>query len=188
MWDFSDPTVWTFLLTLGSLLTTLALRKRIGRAIGRMIFQSAPQFLDEFLWETVEEPVEAGPGGGVAAMQVVKRLRKPVAAQLEALAIGILPLLLKSIKINIPKDLPINPKTGQIDLLAPIAAKLMRGGKVNLMDIAAPFVPTLMQVGQVVGGKVQELVNSKFAGAKPAAKENELSPAAQKILEGALTP
>src|SRR2546425_5294208 len=182
MWDLSDPTVWTFLLTLGSLLTTLALRKRIGRAIGRMIFQSAPQFLDEFLWETVEEPVEAGPAGGVAAIQVVKRLRKPVAAQLEALAPALITPILKSIKINIPKDLPINPRTGQIDLLAPIASKLMRGGKVNAMDILAPFVPTLMQVGQVVGGKVQELVNSKMG------KAEELSPAAQKILEGALTP
>ena len=181
-----DYGLLSLLVTLATLGATLVFRKRIGKAIGRMIFASAPEFIDDFLWETVEEPVEAGTQGGVVAIQVVKRLRKPVATQIEALATGLLPVMLKSIKINIPKDLPINPKTGQIDLLAPIASKLMRGGKPNAMDILAPFIPTLMQVGQVVGGKVQELVNSKMG--KPAAKAEELSPAAQKILEGALTP
>ena len=159
--------------TLGPPSLAILFRKRIGKAIGRMIFASAPEFIDDFLWETVEEPVEAGTQGGVAAIQVVKRLRRPVAAQLEALAGSLLPVMLKSIKINIPKDLPINPKTGQIDLLAPIASKLMRGGKVNAMDILAPFVPTLMQVGQVVGGKVQEFVSGMTNKGK---KKEELIP------------
>ena len=174
--------------TLGPPILALMFRKRIGKAIGRMIFASAPEFIDDFLWETVEEPVEAGPAGGVAAIQLVKRLRRPVAVQIEALAGSLLPVMLKSIKINIPKDLPINPKTGQIDLLAPIAAKLMRGGKVSAMDILAPFVPTLMQVGQVVGGKVQEMVTGLAQKGATKAASTELSPAAQKILEGALAP
>src|SRR5881628_1407718 len=98
----------SLIVTLATLAATLLFRKRIGKAIGRMIFASAPEFIDDFLWETVEEPVEAGTQGGVAAIQIVKRLRRPVAAQLEALAGSLLPVMLKSIKIKIrqPPDQP----------------------------------------------------------------------------------
>ena len=143
-WSFGS-----FIVTLGSLIATLVFRKRIGRAIGRFILAGTPEFIEDFLWEEGEQVIE---GKKVR----VKTLRKPVAAQLEALAPALVTPILKSIKIKIPENLPINPATGQIDLLAPIASKLMRGGKVSAMDILAPFVPTMMQVGQVVGGKLQD--------------------------------
>src|SRR3989442_14954466 len=69
--------------TLGPPILALMFRKRIGKAIGRMIFASAPEFIDDFLWETVEEPVEAGPAGGVAAIQLAQRGRRPVAGATE---------------------------------------------------------------------------------------------------------
>src|SRR5437667_4010512 len=175
---------WSFgsvIVTLGSLIATLVFRKRIGRAIGRFILAGTPEFIEDVLWEEGEQVIE---GKKVR----VKTLRKPVAAQLEALAPALVTPILKSIKIKIPENLPINPATGQIDLLAPIASKLMRGGKVNAMDIMAPFVPTLMQVGQAVGGKLQEAVQGYMAKGKPKeAGKMELTPDAQKILEKAMT-
>src|SRR5205823_8690027 len=167
------------------LIGTVVFRKAIGRALGRMLFQSAPGFLEEYLWEEAEQVIE---GKKVK----VKTLRKPVAAQLEALAPALVVPILKSIKINVPKDLPINPKTGQIDLLAPVASKLMRGGKVNAMDVLAPFLPTAMQIGQVIGGKIQEAVQGFVAGQQKPPQPSggmgnqELSPAAKKILEGVI--
>ena len=151
MTDLLSPDLWSLLITVGTIFGTFLARKRIGRAIGRMIFDAAPEFLEEFLWE---EKVQAIEGKKVK----VKVLREAVSAQLEALAPAMVTPILKSIKINVPKDLPINPKTGQIDLLAPIAAKLMRGGKPTAFDFVAPFLPMAMQVGQVVGGKMQEFV------------------------------
>src|SRR5438093_10682417 len=95
----------TFLVTLATLLGTLAFRKRIGKDIVKLIFAAAPAFVEDFLWEEGEEVVE---GKKVK----VKRLRKPVADQLEALAPALITPILKSIKIKVPKDLPINPATG----------------------------------------------------------------------------
>src|SRR5437867_12077411 len=132
-----------FLLTLATLLGTLAFRKRIGKAIVKLIFDAAPDFMEKLLWEEGEEVIE---GKKVK----VKRLRKPVADQLEALAPALITPILKSIKIKVPKDLPINPATGQIDLLAPIASKLMRGKTPTLMDLPAPCIPQGMQIAQVI--------------------------------------
>src|SRR3989442_12613570 len=85
--------------TLGPPIIALVFRKRIGKAIGRMIFASAPEFIDDFLWETGEEPVEAGPAGGVAPIQLVKRVRRPVAVQNEAPAGSPLPVVVKSVQV-----------------------------------------------------------------------------------------
>ena len=180
--ELSDPGFWSLLITVGTLIATFVFRKHLGRALGRMLFAEAPAALEAILWEEGEQVLE---GKKVR----VKTLRKPVAAQLEALAPAIVVPMLKSIKINVPKDLPINPKTGQIDLLAPIASKLVRGGKVTAADIFAPFLPTAMQIGQVVGGKIQEAVQGFVAGQGPkpgGVGPQELTPAARKILEGVI--
>ncbi len=168
MTDLLDPALWSLFITAGTLLGTFLARKRIGRAIGRMIFEAAPEFLEEFLWE---EKVQAIEGKKVK----VKVLREAVSAQLEALAPAMVTPILKSIKINVPKDLPINPKTGQIDLLAPIAAKLMRGGKITAFDLVSPFLPLAMQLGQTAAVKLQEFVGG-LVGQK-AATVKEKAPA-----------
>src|SRR5438093_2675044 len=121
-WSFGS-----FIVTLGSLIATLVFRKRIGRAISRFILAGTPEFIENFLWEESEQVIE---GKKVR----VKTLRKAVAAQLEALAPALVTPILKSIKVKIPEHLPINPNTGQIDLLAPIASKLMSGKRVNMFD------------------------------------------------------
>src|SRR5437867_4201191 len=115
--------------TLGPLILALVFRKRIGKALAKLIFAGTPEFIEDFLWEEAIEVIE---GKKVK----VKRLRPAVGAQFEALAGAVIPAILKSIKIKMPKDLPINPATGQIDLLAPIAAKLMGGKTPTLMDLA----------------------------------------------------
>jgi NTP pyrophosphatase (non-canonical NTP hydrolase) len=191
MWDVSDPGLWSLILTLGTLLGTLAFRKRIGKAIGRMIFRAAPQFIDEFLWEEVEEVVEAGPKGGITKKIKVKHLRKEAADQLKALAPIAIQAGLQGIAIDLPKNLPINPQTGQIDLLAPVASKLMSGKKITGQDLIMPFLPTIMELTQGLGAKLGQAVQGfmqKGPGPAAAAEGQALSPAAQKILEGALMP
>src|SRR3989442_368944 len=164
--------------TLGPLIIALVFRKRIGRAFARMILTGTPEFIEDFLWEEAEEVIE---GKKVK----VKRLRKPVAAQLEALAPALIVPILKSIKINIPKNLPLNAK-GELDFAGPLLQKALSGKKLNAQDLLMPLVPMGVELAQVAGAKLQGAIEGLAGKVKPAAGATALSPEAQAIVDKAL--
>jgi len=90
--------------------------------------------------------------------KVVYTLNADVKAMLVGVAPGMLQELAKAIKVKLPQNLPINPATGQIDMMGGVLQKMMSGKKVSLEDFlpmiiekAMPFIENL--IGGVAGVK-----------------------------------
>lgn len=144
---------------------TLLFRKRLLKALTGLILTNGFKVLDDLLWETVV--VESAEG------KVKQKVLTPWAKGLFG---QIAPVMitegLKSIKLKIPENLPINPQTGELDFMAPILQKIASGKKIKLEDFLPVIIDKAMPAIEGFLGKMGEGKSGKTSKTKhPFAKE-----------------
>ena len=108
-------------------------RKRLLTALTRLVLQNGLESVDILLFEEVL--------GEVDGKKVKQKVLTPFARGFLAQAAPILVEAgIKAVPFKVPANLPVNPKTGELDFMAPVLQKLASGKKVKLDD----FLPLIL--------------------------------------------
>jgi hypothetical protein len=182
MWEYSDPAVWSLIVTLATLFATLLFRKRILRAIIRAF---ADSLISEFF-----DPVEVKDAEGKKRllMRPNDRAGEVLAKYGPLSAAYAMEWAKRNIKIKLP---PFElPEGGDLKTLgaSALASKVLSGKKLKWEDgipLAIGYAKEVLEKWGILE-KMGE-IGKKAGGQKPQAP-TALSPEAQKIIDKALNP
>ena len=113
---------------------TFLFRKRLITAFSGLILRNGFAMFDNLAFEEVVVDVE----GEKVKQKVLTPYFRGFLGQMAPVLVteG-----MKSIKLKVPANLPVNPQTGELDFMAPVLQKLASGKKVKLED----FLPMIME-------------------------------------------
>lgn len=158
-----DYAFWTLAVTVGTLLATILLRKRILAALGRLLFTGAIEFARDEFFEETSETTEGG------EKRVLARPNAKLGALMSRYGPGMAAFAMdwarKNVKIKLPPfELPAGTDLKQVGMSV-LAQKALSGKKLKLDDA----VPLIMGYAKDFFGPIIE----GFSGKTAAKKETE---------------